>query len=488
MQQLTPKPSILLAVVLLGCHQNTLTAAAPLGIVARDGTARLLLPRDGLNSGTYVGIILGILFVVVLVLYSLYTYRRVNSMKRKVAAASGRTRLTANGDNSVSPSSSSAVGMTTITIQPPEPSAQQSRSGNRGFSRLFRNATGRTGGTTRPSSNNNEEDTQRLIAPTRTQRSNSNTPSTSSRRTSFSEVDLGRHPSLASVYRKSVKCLTPRELNSMFPAVEYGELSYNMKLQNIDSSNIYTTYTQNTTHSADGIAPTEEHDTLGFVQPSTSLFEAYPSKFGKPKKVYDSDEEEEEVDEYDAGPYEDPNVCIICQGDLQSDDMVRMLSCHHIFHDECVSPWILEKNGTCPLCKRDLVKEIPARVLVDQDEKIGSKLNNESILDDDDAAPASSSQSGSAEASSSQAGPSRANTTRASTSQSAASQPAAIQASSSQDDSTPVDSTPAASTQADLPQTDSTPADSTAASTSQTISSLLLPSQPEPSSTTTTTT
>lgn len=186
----------------------------------------------------------------------------------------------------------------------------------------------------------------------------------------------------------------------MFPAVEYGELSYNMRLQNIDSSNIYATTTHDSGPSG-GVLPAGEHSSLGIGQASTSLFEAYPPV--RPKKV-DSDDEgdEDPVDHYGLSPYDEPNVCIICQGELASDDMVRMLSCHHIFHDECVSPWILEKNGMCPLCKRDLVKEIPARVLVDQDEKIGSKLNNES---------ASTTQT--AEASSSSAAP---NTEAASTS------------------------------------------------------------------------
>lgn len=130
----------------------------------------------------------------------------------------------------------------------------------------------------------------------------------------------------------------------------------------------------------------------------------------KPKKVSDSDDEDEEepnqTDLYGLGPYDEPDVCIICQGDLQGDDLVRMLSCHHIFHDACVSPWILEKNGTCPLCKRDLVKEIPARVLVDQDEKIGSKLSNDPVEDigdsDGDTAPTTST----AAAASSSSGPS----------------------------------------------------------------------------------
>lgn len=303
----------------------------------------------GMSSGAYVGIALGTVVAVAIVLYWIFTFQRASRFKNKIAS-DARSRLT--------PSSTSRpVPMSSVSVQPPAAAPTVSR----GISRLFRNATTRRG-------NNGQEDTERLIPPsqTRSRRSNSATPSNNSGQTSFSEVDLDRHPSLASVYRKSVKCLTQRELNSMFPAVEYGELSYNMKLQNIDRSNIYTTISN-----ISGGVEEEENNSLGFVQTNNSLFEAYGTQFPKPKKV-DSDDES---DSYSMGPYDDENVCIICQGDLERTDLVRMLSCHHIFHDACVSPWILEKNGTCPLCKRDLLKEVPARVTVDQDEKIGSRLD-----------------------------------------------------------------------------------------------------------------
>lgn len=35
---------------------------------------------------------------------------------------------------------------------------------------------------------------------------------------------------------------------------------------------------------------------------------------------------------------------------MKSDDMVRRLSCGHIFHSECIARWYLRKHYTCPLC------------------------------------------------------------------------------------------------------------------------------------------
>ncbi|KAF5102236.1 hypothetical protein D0Z00_000419 [Geotrichum galactomycetum] len=334
--------SALLLLVSAHCGQAApIPAAMPTSLLAKRQSSNI-------GSGTYVGIVLGIICVILVLFYVAYMLRRVNKIKKTIAT-----------NRSHSSASNETSELTEISLQTPQPSAQPGT----GISRLLRNATGRNNNSNASGNGAGSEDTQRLIAPT-------NNRNRSNSATSITEVDLNRHPSLASVYRKSVKCLTLRELNSMSPAVPYSELAYNMKLQNINSSNIYTTLTNTSNNSTAEI--TQEHDTLGPTHTSTQLFEAYPPM--RPKRVHDSDDEDgDNYDPYDLGPYED-NACIICQGDLESDDMVRMLSCHHIFHDECVSPWILEKNGTCPLCKRDLTKEIPVRVTADQDEKIEQRL------------------------------------------------------------------------------------------------------------------
>lgn len=55
--------------------------------------------------------------------------------------------------------------------------------------------------------------------------------------------------------------------------------------------------------------------------------------------------------------------CAICQGPIADDDyldlehgdretiMVRLLPCGHVFHDMCISKWMLKK-ATCPMCAR----------------------------------------------------------------------------------------------------------------------------------------
>jgi hypothetical protein len=48
---------------------------------------------------------------------------------------------------------------------------------------------------------------------------------------------------------------------------------------------------------------------------------------------------------------EDEDVCSICFGAYESNDILRILpKCGHVFHAECIDRWILT-NPLCPLCK-----------------------------------------------------------------------------------------------------------------------------------------
>lgn len=51
--------------------------------------------------------------------------------------------------------------------------------------------------------------------------------------------------------------------------------------------------------------------------------------------------------------------CAICLDgfiDEESDDpaMVRVLGCGHYFHDDCISPYLTQQRGACPLCKQPI--------------------------------------------------------------------------------------------------------------------------------------
>ena len=50
------------------------------------------------------------------------------------------------------------------------------------------------------------------------------------------------------------------------------------------------------------------------------------------------------------------NSCSICLEDFKEGEIASILPCCHIFHQECISPWI-EKNNSCPNCRIDTNKK-----------------------------------------------------------------------------------------------------------------------------------
>ncbi|EER19102.1 conserved hypothetical protein, partial [Perkinsus marinus ATCC 50983] len=46
------------------------------------------------------------------------------------------------------------------------------------------------------------------------------------------------------------------------------------------------------------------------------------------------------------------SCCSVCLSSYQTDDVVTVLKCGHLFHDECVRKWIaLAHVPACPLCR-----------------------------------------------------------------------------------------------------------------------------------------
>ena len=46
--------------------------------------------------------------------------------------------------------------------------------------------------------------------------------------------------------------------------------------------------------------------------------------------------------------------CIICNDAFQSNDLVKITSCKHFMHDECLKPWLLKESKKCPVCRLEL--------------------------------------------------------------------------------------------------------------------------------------
>ena len=50
------------------------------------------------------------------------------------------------------------------------------------------------------------------------------------------------------------------------------------------------------------------------------------------------------------------NNCSICLEEFKNEDILKKLTCDHIFHKDCLQPWINNNNNkTCPLCRRVVV-------------------------------------------------------------------------------------------------------------------------------------
>ncbi|KAJ2949406.1 hypothetical protein O0L34_g15320 [Tuta absoluta] len=52
-------------------------------------------------------------------------------------------------------------------------------------------------------------------------------------------------------------------------------------------------------------------------------------------------------------------TCSVCWDVFQVGEMVSKLECDHIFHANCIQPW-LQLHATCPICRRSLLPEEPS--------------------------------------------------------------------------------------------------------------------------------
>lgn len=48
--------------------------------------------------------------------------------------------------------------------------------------------------------------------------------------------------------------------------------------------------------------------------------------------------------------------CSVCWEDFKLNETVRKLPCSHLFHEDCIVPW-LNLHGTCPICRKSLSGE-----------------------------------------------------------------------------------------------------------------------------------
>ncbi|XP_061454766.1 E3 ubiquitin-protein ligase RNF128 [Rhineura floridana] len=77
----------------------------------------------------------------------------------------------------------------------------------------------------------------------------------------------------------------------------------------------------------------------------------------------------------ETGP--DADSCAVCIEVYKPNDVVRILTCNHLFHKSCIDPWLLE-HRTCPMCKCDILKALGIEVdIEDRGESFQPTVSNE---------------------------------------------------------------------------------------------------------------
>ncbi|KAM6252363.1 LOW QUALITY PROTEIN: E3 ubiquitin-protein ligase RNF128 [Spheniscus humboldti] len=88
----------------------------------------------------------------------------------------------------------------------------------------------------------------------------------------------------------------------------------------------------------------------------------------------------------ETGP--DGDCCVVCIELYKPNEVVRILTCNHLFHKSCIDPWLLE-HRTCPMCKCDILKVLGVEVDVEEGAEtvqatVSSGTSNVSTVNEED--------------------------------------------------------------------------------------------------------
>lgn len=176
--------------------------------------------------------------------------------------------------------------------------------------------------------------------------------------------------------------LSKEELDEMFPAKplhkiieELTDMKIKSNSASLESAEIVDGHNNINTNSS---SHTEDNTTLNNIEKGTIYSEdnqTLTTSDSKEAKVHPYPSTGDIVDEiqiHRIAQEIEENVyekdCPICQASITSNEsedgtqkkeevMVRMLSCGHIFHDECISLWLTQR-AVCPMCNKSFCTSI----------------------------------------------------------------------------------------------------------------------------------
>ncbi|RCK58217.1 hypothetical protein Cantr_06837 [Candida viswanathii] len=124
-----------------------------------------------------------------------------------------------------------------------------------------------------------------------------------------------------------------------------------------DNSSLPTLYTANINTSAKIGSSTSNNDIE--MKKLTSIVHVEHDEHdetdladGTTTSAVTSNEKDHALDDQHSLHY-DSGSCAICLEVIEDDDIVRGLICGHVFHAECLDPWLTKRRACCPMCKRD---------------------------------------------------------------------------------------------------------------------------------------
>ncbi|NWS51929.1 RN128 ligase, partial [Chunga burmeisteri] len=90
----------------------------------------------------------------------------------------------------------------------------------------------------------------------------------------------------------------------------------------------------------------------------------------------------------DKETHPDGDSCAVCIEQYKPNEVVRILTCNHLFHKNCVDPWLLE-HRTCPMCKCDILKVLGVEVdggggAESVQATVSSRTSNASVINEED--------------------------------------------------------------------------------------------------------
>lgn len=59
-----------------------------------------------------------------------------------------------------------------------------------------------------------------------------------------------------------------------------------------------------------------------------------------------------------ATPSDEDHQCAVCLDEFEPDSEITALPCRHVFHTDCILPWLTERQSKCPLCKFDVLQHL----------------------------------------------------------------------------------------------------------------------------------